>query len=124
MDKIILFDGVCSLCNSSVNFLKKNINSKEYNYIPSNSLAGKNLVEKYELGNIPDHTIVLLKNDKKYIKSAAILELISDLPKIYKLLKIIIIVPVSIRDYCYDIISKHRYKLFGKKDNQSCSLIE
>lgn len=124
MDKIILFDGVCTLCNSSVNFLKKNINSNDYKYISTNSLTGRNCIEKFQLGKIPEHSIVLLKNDKKYIKSAAILELIPELPVFYKILNIAKIMPESVRDFFYDIISKYRYKIFGRMEDQSCGLNE
>lgn len=77
---------------------------------------GKELCEKYNIDpNIID-SLVLIKNDKIFIKSDAILEISNDLLIGWRLFRIGIILPKIIRDYLYDFIAKHRYKIFGKKD--------
>jgi predicted DCC family thiol-disulfide oxidoreductase YuxK len=58
----------------------------------------------------------LIKNDKVYIKSAAVLEILKDMPIGWRVLHSGIIVPKTILDYLYDLIAKHRYRIFGKKD--------
>lgn len=61
-------------------------------------------------------SIILIKNDQVFIKSAAVLEIIKDLPIGWRVFRIGIILPKFIRDYLYDLIAKHRYRIFGKKD--------
>ena len=61
-------------------------------------------------------SIVLIKNDKVFIKSAAVLEILKDLPIGWRIFRIGIILPRGIRDWLYDFIAKHRYRIFGKKE--------
>jgi predicted DCC family thiol-disulfide oxidoreductase YuxK len=80
------------------------------------SEIGTELCEKYNIDlNIID-SLVLIKNDKIFIKSNAILQILKDLPMWWRLFRIGIILPKVIRDYLYDFIAKHRYSIFGKKD--------
>ena len=80
------------------------------------SEIGKELSNKYGIDtNIVD-SIVLIKNDVIYLKSAAVLEILKDLPIGWRVLRIGIILPRGIRDWLYDFIAKHRYRIFGKKD--------
>lgn len=112
--KILIFDGICSLCKSSVGFLHEKVKNHNYKFIASQSEDGKEIIDKYHLGNLTKESIVLLKNEKIFTKSKAVLELVNDMPTKWKLFKIFIIVPNKIRDYFYDIISKYRYTIFGK----------
>ena len=61
-------------------------------------------------------SIVLIKNDKVFIESAAVLEILKDLPIGWRVFRIGIILPKVIRNCLYDFIAKHRYRIFGKKD--------
>ena len=65
--------------------------------------------------NIVD-SIVLIKNDSVFTKSSAVLEILKDMPIGWRLFRIGIILPKFARDWLYDIIAKHRYRIFGKKD--------
>ena len=112
--KIIIFDGNCVLCNTAVNFLFTILNEKEYDFIASLSNEGNELQTKYNLGTIPAHSIVLIKENKIFTKSDAVLEITNDLSFGWRLLKFFKFIPKNIRDWVYNFISKHRYKLFGK----------
>lgn len=121
--KIILFDGLCNLCNGSVNFILKRDKDKKYKFASLQSEIGKELCKQYDidtnvLARSADgvDSIILIKNDKVFIKSAAVLEIIKDLPIGWRVFRIGIILPKVIRDWLYDIIAKHRYRIFGKKD--------
>lgn len=121
--KIILFDGLCNLCNGSVNFILKRDKDKKYKFASLQSEIGKELCKQYDidtnvLARSADgvDSIILIKNDKVFIKSAAVLEIIKDLPIGWRIFRIGIILPKVIRDWLYDIIAKHRYRIFGKKD--------
>lgn len=121
--KIILFDGLCNLCNGSVNFILKRDKDKKYKFASLQSEIGKELCKQYDidtnvLARSADgvDSIIFIKNDKVFIKSAAVLEILKDLPIGWRVFRIGIILPKVIRDWLYDLIAKHRYRIFGKKD--------
>jgi predicted DCC family thiol-disulfide oxidoreductase YuxK len=112
--KIILFDGNCVLCNTAVNFLFSRLVENDYAFVASQSNYGNEIISKYNLGALPAHTIVLIKENKILTKSDALLEITDDLTFFWRLLKIFRFIPKKMRDWIYNFISKHRYKLFGK----------
>lgn len=118
LDKpIILFDGVCNLCNASVQFIIKR-DSKEYFLFSSlQSDAAQAILLQYKLENLDFNTIILLEDGIIYDKSTAILKIMRKLSGFYKLGYLFIVVPKFIRDFVYKIISKNRYKWFGKRDS-------
>nr|WP_310174884.1 thiol-disulfide oxidoreductase DCC family protein [Neobacillus niacini] len=119
MERIILFDGVCNLCNHSVQFIIKRDTSGIFKFASIQGGTGKRIVTKYGLA--PDlDSFILIEKEKVYIKSTAALRVCSGLKGGWKLFAILMIVPTFIRDYIYDIIAKNRYKWFGKKN--SCML--
>ena len=61
--KIIIFDGVCLLCNSAVYFLHKRLRFREYKFVASQTNEGKELTDQFNLGNLPEETIVLIKEN-------------------------------------------------------------
>ena len=113
---IIIFDGVCNLCNSSVNFIIKRDPNSNFLFVPNQSVKAEELLKKYSLENQNLDTIILIKNDKYYIKSDAVFEIIKELSGYWYLFGIFVILPKSFQDYMYGFISKNRYKFFGKKD--------
>jgi len=114
LKKIIIFDGVCLLCNTAVYFLHKRLRYQNYKFIPSQSELGEVYIAKFKLDKISNESIVLLKGADIFTKSEAMLEIIDDMPYIYSLLKIFKIVPKNVRNWFYDIISKNRHILIGK----------
>jgi predicted DCC family thiol-disulfide oxidoreductase YuxK len=119
MKNIILFDGVCNLCNHSVQFIIKRDPKGHFKFASLQSEIGQKLVEQY---GIPKgiESIIYIENDKVYIKSSAALRISRKLNGYWRYLKILSILPSSVRDFFYDIIAKNRYKWFGKKE--SCML--
>ncbi|MBK8946537.1 MAG: DUF393 domain-containing protein [Ignavibacteriae bacterium] len=112
--KIILFDGICSLCNFAIANLQRNLQNQNYKFIPSQSDEGLILIEKFKLGDITNNSIVLFYTNKIYFRSDAILKILDDMPSIYKIFKLAKYLPKFVRDKLYDIIAKYRYFLFGK----------
>lgn len=110
--KIILFDGVCNLCNGSVNFLIRRDFKKEFNFTPLQSNFGKLLVEEL---NIPKQidSIILVINDEYYLKSNAIIKIIKELKWYWRILIVVKILPQKTRDAIYDFVANNRYKWFG-----------
>ncbi len=112
---IILFDGVCNLCNWSVNFIIKHDINNRFKFTPQQSKIGKKILLAKGFNPLDSSTIVLVAGDKLFTKSDAIIEIgkqLSGWPKTVIILKI---VPKLIRDYAYSIIAKYRYNIFGKK---------
>ncbi len=113
---IIFFDGVCNLCNSSIQFvIKRDVRE---NFVFS-SLQSRN-AQKYLPNDLSSEenlkSIVLKAGDKTFVKSSAVLTIARELPGLWPLLYVFILIPRFIRDWVYDIIAKNRYKWFGKKD--------
>lgn len=113
---LILFDGLCNLCNGSVNFILKRDKPGKFKYASLQSDIGIELCKQHNIDTNIVNSIVLIKNDKIYIKSNAVLEILKDMPIGWRVFRIGIILPKFIRDWLYDIIAKHRYRIFGKKD--------
>ena len=119
MDKkaIILFDGVCNLCNSSVQFVIKHDRSENFLFAALQSQTGQALLKQYNLPQQGFDSFVLMQNEKVFLKSTAALHVAKQLNGPAKLLYGFIIVPAFIRNAVYNFIAKNRYKWFGKKDS-------
>ncbi len=122
--KIILFDGVCNLCNEAINFVIKRDSHNVFKFAMLQSdLAKKLLTENIACGNTDQadisrlDSIVLIEGEKCFSKSTAALHIARQLSGIYPLLYGFIILPKFIRDRVYDYIAQNRYKWFGKKES-------
>lgn len=112
---IILFDGVCNLCNSSINFVIDRDPHRHFRYLALQSKKGKELMKKYNLPSEELTSIVLIKNKKAYIKSGAALRVAGSLSFPWPFLYGFLLVPPFIRNIVYDLIAANRYKWFGKQ---------
>lgn len=112
---VILFDGVCNLCNGAVNFVIRHDKKRKFRFAPLQSNAGMNLREQFSLPT-SINTILLISNGQVYDRSRAALEIARQLTFPFPLLYGFIIVPAFIRNTVYRFISRNRYKWFGKKD--------
>lgn len=118
--QVILFDGVCNLCNSVVQFLIKRDKTDTFRFASLQSEAGQQILGQHQLPTQNFNSFVLYKNNKIYQKSTAALLVAKALPGWWPLLAAFIIIPPLLRDPLYDIIAQNRYKWFGKKE--SCPL--
>ncbi|MCK4904020.1 MAG: thiol-disulfide oxidoreductase DCC family protein [Candidatus Marinimicrobia bacterium] len=116
LTNIILFDGLCNLCNGSVNFILKRDKIGKFKFASLQSEIGKKLLKQYTTDTNVVDSIILIKNDKVFIKSSAVLEVLKDMPVGWWVFRVGIILPRVIRDYIYDVVAKYRYRIFGKKD--------
>lgn len=111
--EIVFFDGVCGLCNHFVNFLLRHDRKRKLTFSP---LQGKTIQKTKAASFANEQTIVFLQGDLLLVKSRAAIEVIAALGGVWKLSKILLIVPCFIRDFVYSLIAKHRYQWFGKTD--------
>ena len=114
---IILFDGVCNLCNSSVQYVIKHDPNELFRFASLQGNTGQQLLKQYGLSTNDMNSFILVRDNKAYTRSAAALNVAKQLTGFAKLLYGFIIVPPFIRDAVYDLIARNRYKWFGKKDS-------
>ena len=115
--KVILFDGVCNLCNNSVKLIIKNDKSNIFKFAPLQGKYGTKIQNRYNINTTEINSIILIDGKKTYAKSSAALRIAKDLRAPFFLFFVFIIVPVFIRNFIYDLIAKNRYKWFGKMDS-------
>ncbi len=115
--KLILFDGVCNLCNSSVQYVIKHDKKDVFLFAPLQSNIGQTLIKKYNIDSNKIDSVLLYTPGKGITyKSTAALKIGAQLGFPTNLMVIFLIVPAIIRNWFYDFIAKNRYKWYGKKD--------
>ncbi|WP_100374553.1 thiol-disulfide oxidoreductase DCC family protein [Bacillus sp. FJAT-45037] len=112
---IILFDGVCNVCNQAVDFLLKHDQKEYYQFASLQSELGRELKKRYHIDENVD-SIIVIEEGNVYLYSDAVLKIIPKLTWKWRLFSIGRIVPKSMRNTIYKQIAKHRYRLFGKRD--------
>ncbi len=115
--RIILFDGVCILCQRFVDFIIKHDPSAKIKFSAIQSERGIKLLKQAGFLHGQTEFIVYLREGECFSKSLAILELMSDLGGIWKLFYGFIILPKFLRDFFYDFLAKRRYWFFGRMDS-------
>ena len=115
--KIILFDGLCNLCNSSVQFLIKKDSKDIFRFVSLQSELGKELLSKLPIAIQKTDSIILYESEAVfYYKSQAVFQIIKTLGGLFNCLLIFKLLPYSMCDVVYDYIAKNRYQWFGKKE--------
>ncbi|MFT3908913.1 MAG: thiol-disulfide oxidoreductase DCC family protein [Ferruginibacter sp.] len=113
---IILFDGICNLCNSSVQYVIKHDPAASFKFASLQSEQGQNLLRQFNLATNDINSFVLIQDNKAYTRSTAALKVAKQIKGATKLLYGFIIVPAFIRDAVYSFIAHNRYKWFGKRN--------
>jgi predicted DCC family thiol-disulfide oxidoreductase YuxK len=114
--KIIVFDGVCILCNSFVQFILKKDKRKQFYFTTAQSDFVKEQLKPNPMKANAMDSVLYVKNGKVFTESTAALNIFSDLGGIWKLLSIFNLIPPFIRNAVYRFIAKRRYRVFGKLD--------
>lgn len=113
---IILFDGVCRLCNGWAKFIMRVDKDYRFKLCAVQSEAGQLLLKQYGYPQDYFDTMLLILDGRSYQKSLAFLLIVKRLGFPYSLLLIFKLLPAFIRDWCYDRIAKNRYQLFGRHE--------
>lgn len=114
--KIILFDGVCNFCNFWVNFIIDRDKKNQFRFAALQSEIGKELLTKFDLPEDDFDSFILISQNKILKKSSAAFEIAKDLNGWLKIFSPLKLLPNSFNDFIYDLVSKNRYKIFGKRD--------
>ncbi len=113
---VVLFDGVCNLCNGVVQFLIPRDPSGRLRFASLQSDAGQSLLERHGLPTEDFDSIVLVDGDRVYEKSDAVLRIAALLGWPYRIAAVGRVIPASVRDRLYDVVADNRYGWFGRTD--------
>lgn len=113
---VILFDGVCNLCNGAVQYVIKHDVNNRFLFASLQSQFGQQVLAAYQLNNTNFNSFILLQDGIIYQRSTAALIVAKQLKGAIRFLHWCIIVPTLIRDGVYNFIAKNRYKWFGKQE--------
>lgn len=113
---IILFDGVCNLCNSAVQFIIKRDHKNRFRFASLQSSIGQHYLRIYSINEPGVYSVILIKNRKVYDRSAAVLEISRDLSGLWPVFYSLKVIPSFLRDAVYRMVAKSRYRIFGKMD--------
>jgi predicted DCC family thiol-disulfide oxidoreductase YuxK len=113
---IVLFDGVCNLCNSTVQFVMKRDKRKQFLFGSLQGKTGQQYLRQYNLPHNLFNSFMLIEGNKLYTRSTGALRMLKHLGGGWQLLYGFIIIPRFIRDAVYRLIATNRYKWFGKRD--------
>lgn len=115
--KVILFDGVCNLCNNSVQFIIKRDRKDVFRYAALQSEIGQKLVSERNIDTSKVDSIILIEPGVAfYTKSDAALEIGRSFGGAWTMLAVFNLIPSSLRNIVYDFVAKNRYRWFGRKD--------
>jgi predicted DCC family thiol-disulfide oxidoreductase YuxK len=116
--KIILFDGVCNLCNTSVLFVIKHDKKDLFRFVPLQSELGQKIIKHIGIDIKNTDSIILYEPTKAYYyKAEAALKVVNEFGGIYSLLKVFHIFPKLISNALYDYVARNRYRWYGKKES-------
>ena len=116
--KLILFDGICNLCNTSVQFVIKHDKKNTFMFTALQSEVGQQIIKEYNIDTSKTDSILLYTSENGIVsKSTAALKIASHLGFPRNLMTLFLIIPPFIRNWIYDYIAKNRYKWYGKKES-------
>ncbi|MFT6955815.1 MAG: putative DCC family thiol-disulfide oxidoreductase YuxK [Halieaceae bacterium] len=113
---IVIFDGVCNVCNGAVNFIIKRDPEGLFAFTPMQSDLARELMDKHKIKNVDIDTFLLIKNEQCFVFSSAALEIAKDLTGLWYIFNVFRLVPSAIRDFFYTVFARNRYALFGRQD--------
>jgi len=118
---IILFDGICNLCNRSIDFILKRDKKNQFYYVSLQSDEGKKIVIWYKIPRKTD-SVILIKKGEVFTESDAAIEVGRLLSFPWNCVVILKVIPRVCRDWVYQWIARNRYRWFGKQEN--CRIIQ
>jgi predicted DCC family thiol-disulfide oxidoreductase YuxK len=113
-ENIILFDGLCGLCSGLPAFIAKHDRALRFRYSWCQSEEGRSIATRYGISSQSPETLIYVERGTPFFKSLACVKIARGLDFPWRLLWIGVLIPRPIRDRIYDMISRHRYELFGR----------
>jgi predicted DCC family thiol-disulfide oxidoreductase YuxK len=116
MENLILYDGKCNLCNSTLQFILKRDKLKIFHYLPLQSSQAEELLKTIQFDQSGIDSVIFIENGRAYIKFEAFFRIANKLGGFFKMMTVFRILPQKFSDWMYDVIAKNRYNWFGKKE--------
>jgi len=113
---LIVFDGVCVLCNGFARFVAKRDVAKRFRFAEAQSALGGALYRHYGLDDIDYETNLLIQDGQAYGRMEAFVHIVKQLGGAWPAARLILALPRPLRNWLYDRIAKNRYRLFGRYD--------
>lgn len=117
MSAVVLFDGVCNLCNASVAFILKRDPKSYFRFASLQSETAAKLLESHHVSMAGQDSVLLVEGGRVYTKSAAALRIARRLRGLWPIFYGFILMPSWMRDPCYDFIARRRYRWFGRRES-------
>ncbi len=115
-EHVLLFDGVCNLCNGAVQFIIKHDKKSVIKFASLQSAAGQELLNQYHINSETFDTMIYIQNQVVYTESNAALKIASTLGGVWKTALVLYVFPEFIRNAFYRMVSRNRYRIFGKRE--------
>lgn len=112
----LLFDGVCNLCNASVQWVLLHDTKGIFHFSALQSEVGQGLLQQHSLDAQNLNTVVLVDGNKLYMRSDVPLEIVRRLGGFWQLLYVFKIIPKPLRDVVYNWVAKNRYRWWGRRE--------
>ncbi|OHC34748.1 MAG: thiol-disulfide oxidoreductase [Pseudomonadales bacterium RIFCSPLOWO2_12_59_9] len=119
-ERLVLFDGVCKLCNGWAKFLIRHDRQRLFRLASVQSAEGQAILQYFGLPLDRFDTMAYVEDGQMLVRSSAVLRILALLPQPWRWLARLRLCPEPLRDWCYDRIALNRYRLFGRYD--SCLL--
>ncbi len=113
---LILFDGVCNLCNASVQFVIRHDSAAKFRFAAIQSEIGREIFQRHGLDPANLQTFVFITDGRIFLRSDAAIEVVARFGGAWKLLRVFSLVPRSVRDAIYSFIAQNRYRWFGRQE--------
>jgi len=114
-ENVVLFDGICNVCNSTVNFIIDRDRQGRFKFASLQSEAGRRLCREHGIPLELD-SIALVENGKAYVESDAVLRIAKELDGLWPAVFSLVLLPKSLRSRAYRYFASHRYEWFGKAE--------
>ena len=115
-ERVVLFDGVCKLCNGWAKFLIRHDRQRQFRLASVQSAQGQALLSWSGLPTDHFDTMALIDEAGLHVRSNALLRILARLPQPWRALAGLRLIPRPLRDWCYDRIALNRYRLFGRHE--------
>jgi predicted DCC family thiol-disulfide oxidoreductase YuxK len=115
-ERVVLFDGVCKLCNGWAKFLIRHDRRRRFKLASVQSVEGQAILQWFGLPTERFDTMAYIEGTKLFVRSSAVLRIAAQLPWPWRGFAVLRCVPRALRDWCYDRIALNRYRLFGRYD--------
>lgn len=115
-DHLLLFDGVCTLCNASVDLVIRNDSKRRFRYASLQSEIGQRILKERGLSQSEFDSVIYLSQDVLHTKSGAALRIAARLDGLWPMFAVFFLIPPVLRDAVYGWIARNRYAWFGKRE--------